>query len=80
MEGQYKKLFQNALRLCEDTGSDKVFLFLDSSEGTLANQLEEYLENEKVVQVLPKDKNTTSQSPQRKQPIQKGKAGFWVWW
>ena len=57
MEGQYDKLIQNALRLCEEIDSDKVFLFMDSDEGCLKLKLDEYLKSEKVVLVLPKNKD-----------------------
>ncbi len=47
-------LIQNALRLCRDTGSDKVFLFLNSDQTCRTLSEVESVQDEKIVLVIPK--------------------------
>ncbi len=47
-------LIQNALRLCRDTESDKVFLFLNSDQACRALIEVESVQDEKIVLVIPK--------------------------
>lgn len=56
---QHKLLLENALRLAEDIGSDKVFLFMNSDKGC-KNLLESAsFDQQKIVIILPKNKNLT---------------------
>ncbi len=54
---QYAILLRNAMKLSEDIGSDKVFLFMNSDDGCRSLLNAAHLQSENIVRILPKDKN-----------------------